>query len=234
MPTPLLSPTDVTASAPANATAVTVTWIDPNPAGLPASAGKYSFIASIVNRDGLTPLSTPISATVAAGTLTVDLPFGTGAGAPTSADFPSKYVVQVVAHATDAAFADSPPGVQVYWDSNVALVIQVGSQTFTLTRSSSLSGVYRLPVSPDNALNIALSDLQSFASTVGVTLPTKWPDGSDINAGLSVSKLAVDTTRKLFAMNISFAINFSVPLVPGLTINSVALSVARTDGVHTL
>jgi hypothetical protein len=236
MPTQLLAPTDVAATTTANK--VTVTWTDPNPVSLPASANKYEFIASIVTRDGLAPLPTPITKTVPAATLTADLDFGTGAGAPTAADFassPPKYLVQVIAHATDVAFTDSVPGIPPYLDANVGLVIQIGSKTFTLTSTSSVGGIYKLPVSPANPLTISYQDdIKPFVQGLpgSPTLPSKWPNDTDITGELVVSKLAVDTTRKLFALDIAFDLNFTV--FTGLTVQSVSLNVVRTDAVNIL
>jgi hypothetical protein len=235
--TPLATPFNVTTALSPDKSKITVKWDDKNAA---TDVSKYD--VSFLAKDTLLPFVPPTA------TVGVDTPTGTGtishsvdiipaAGtSPTAAELESKYVAQVIARAKDTTtHSDSAPGLQVYWDSNLSLIVQVGSHSFTLTKASSLSGVYRLPVSRTNPFTITLDDVKSFADAVGVgsnNVPTSWPNGDPITGGLSLYKLAVDTDRKLMALDIAFTLNFTP--IPGLTVQEVGLSVVRTDGVNPL
>lgn len=236
MPTPLAAPFNV-ATTKTNDNTIKVTWDDRNDSAK-VSKRDISFlkkdtlapfvpktvggISTGETKDGVTPCSVEITRD------------GT---APTAADLASLYIARVVDKpaAADTDNSDSEPGLQIYWDANLSLTVQVGSHTFTLTKGSAPGGIYRLPVSRENPFRITLSDVQEFADAVGVgrdKVPTRWPDGSEITGSLNLYKLAVDTERKLAALDIAFELNFSP--VPGLRVQEVGLSVVRTDGAHVL
>jgi hypothetical protein len=224
MATPLSAPTNVNAQT--NGNKITVSWQDSNPA---ANVANYAI--SFLAKDTLTPLTDPV-ATADVGKTTVDIPRTAGA-TPSAADLGSKYIAQVVAKAKGTDVSDSAPGLEAYWDVNLSLNIKLGSRSLTLTKSSTVSGIYRLPVAVDDPLKITMDDVSNFAKSLSIDVPTKWPDGSPITGSLNVSKLAVDIDRKLFAMDISVTLpNFSP--IPGLSIESVGLNLVRTDGIDSL
>jgi hypothetical protein len=226
--TPLLMPTTVTSSVADNV--ITVTWDDTNPAATVAN-----FAVTFLAKDTLAIYTPPTTTTVGdVKTLAITIPPGSTPSAATLAD---GYIARVIAKApsNSTTIADSAAGLQIYWESDLSLVVTVGSHEFTLTKASTASGIYRLPVSRDAPITITLDDIKSFADTVGIgasKVPTKWPNGDPITGSLNLYKLAVDTDRKLFALDIAFTLNFSP--IPGLTINEVGLSVLRTNGVNGL
>ncbi|MGV3664109.1 MAG: hypothetical protein ACO1TE_28310, partial [Prosthecobacter sp.] len=210
---------------------------DPN-AAAPSSPTSANYAITFVAKD---PSSNLPTATVAPADLTITLATATAPAlgtysatidltktTPAITDV-SKYLVNVVAKGDGTTTNDSPAGVEAGWEANVGLVVKVGSQSFTLTSNSSGNSVYRAPFSPANPLRIEWSDITSFAGSLSVTLPDKWPDGSAINTALEITKLAADTKRKLFAMDLKC--DLSLPnLIPGLNLDAVVLAIARTDG----
>lgn len=233
MATPLATPFNVTTTA-SNGT-VTVTWDDNNP----ATAVLKSDIAFLA-KDTLIPYvpsAVGQDTTTTSGAVTHhSVPITPNGTDPTPTDLASNFIARVIDHPKDTtANSDSAPGLQVSWDANLSLIVQVGSHQFTLTKASTLSGIYRLPVSRENPFQITLDDVKDFAEAVGIgrdKVPTKWPNGNDITGSLNLYKLAVDTDRKLMALDIALDLNFEP--IPGLKIKQVGLSVARTDGVHLL
>ena len=134
----------------------------------------------------------------------------------------------------------SDPGLETFWDANLSLTIEVRSRTFTLTSSQADSSVYRLPVSETDPLTITAKEVMDFVADIGalagipLTVPTKFPDGSPISGTLNISKLAVDTKLRLFAMNVNIVIPSSFNPIPGLKFKEVGLAVLRTNGMDTL
>lgn len=226
MPTTQLhAPTNVRSTLSADKTKVTVAWDSDNADG---TRYEVSFLA----KDTL-EVFTPPNSTVTAKTLDVVPQSGTS---PTAEDLAKNYIARVIAKGDGTTTSDSTPGLQIYWDVGLSLIVVVGGHSFTLTKpSGSAGGIYRLPVSRDDPAMITLDDVKAFAGAVGMSpsdVPTHWPNGDLITGSLKVYKLAVDTTRKLFALDIAFSLQFT-PFT-GLTIEEVGLTVVRTDGVHSL
>ena len=215
---------------------IKVSWKDSNP---PAKVDKFAI--AFLERDTLLPFkltavptTPPVTGTAPPYENSVEItpPDGT-----LPSDLSSKDIAQVIAKAKagDAEYTDSEPGLQAYWSASLSLVVQVGSHSFTLTKSSGVSGIYRLPVSRTKPFTITLDDVKEFAISVGVdpnNVPTKWPDGSDIKGALNLYKLAVDTDLSLFALEIAVTLDFSP--IAGLIVHEVGLSVVRTNGINTL
>jgi hypothetical protein len=230
--TPLAAPTGVTSSL--SGTTLTVKWTDPNPNGLVSN-----YTVTFNGRSGQgTYTPTPTTATIAANQ-PPQLAISTqAAGAPTLSDLAGNYAASVVANpANTATYAASPPGLQIYWIAGLSLEFSVGSHKFTLNQNSFSGGIYRLPVTPAAPWTVSIGDIQQFAVQMGIPaadVPTHWPDGTLINTNdaLNIETLAIDTNTGLFALDISFTMNYS-PFA-GLTFNSVGLSVQRTDGVTVL
>ena len=237
MPTQLLAPTDVAATV--STTGIAVNWKDPNATATPkADATKYKFTVSVVNRDGLTPLSTPMTVDAAPttmGDVTATLAY---AGTLGQADFPSppsKYLVKVVAVSTDVAtYTDSPAAYATYYENDFALTIEVAGRTFTLTSLPHAEGIYTL-VSSGDPVTITWTDITNFAhgAPLNLDLPTTFLGKDLTTMALTVNKLAVDIDRKLFTFGVKLTLDQSL-LIPGLSIQSVSLDVMRTDGVNTL
>lgn len=239
MPTQLLAPTDVAATV--SSAGITVSWKDPNATATPkADAGKYKFTVSIVNRDGLTPLSTPMTGdgvpTTTGGDVTA--PLLAYAGTLRQADFPSppsKYLVKVIAVSTDTnTYTDSPAAYATYYENDFALTIEVAGRTFTLTSLPHAEGIYTL-VSSGDPVTITWPDITNFAhgAPLNLDLPTTFLGKDLTTMALTVNKLAVDIDRKLFTFGVKLTLDQSL-LIPGLSIQSVSLDVMRTDGVNTL
>lgn len=237
MPNPLAAPFNVTTSKTAE-TIIKIAWDDKNDA---AKVLKPDI--AFLKKDTLerfTPPPNTVSAQSAGvrrddGTTPYTIEVTRDGTAPTAADLASSYIAQVVNKPATDQDSASEPGLQAYWDANMWLTVKVGDHTFTLSRGSASGGIYRLPVSKANPFIITLKDVQDFAQAVGVgreNVPTKWPNGNPITGDLRLYKLAVDTDRKLAALEIAFVLDFEA--VPGLRVEEVGLSVVRTDGLHTL
>ena len=237
MPSPLVTPFNIATTKTGDST-IKVTWDDKNDT-TKVSKREVTFL----KKDSLAKFTPDTIGTISPGEArdgvtpySVEVTLNGAGGSPSAADLASLYIAQVVDKtANKEADLDSEPGLQVYWEANLSLTIQVGDHIFTLTKGSAPGGIYRLPVSRDNPFKITLRDVQSFADAVGVgadKVPTRWPDGSEITGSLNLYKLAVDTDRKLAALEIAFDLNFAP--VPGLKVKEVGLSVVRTDGVHGL
>lgn len=239
MPTQLLAPTDVAVTV--SSTGITVSWKDPNATATPkADATKYKFTVSVVNRDGLTPLSPPMTVDGVAPTTAGDVtaPLLAYAGTLGQTDFPSppsKYLVKVVAVSTDVAtYTDSPAAYATYYENDFALTIEVAGRTFTLTSLPHAEGIYTL-VSSGDPVTITWTDITNFAhgAPLNLDLPTTLLGKDLTTMALTVNKLAVDIDRKLFTFGVKLTLDQSL-LIPGLSIQSVSLDVMRTDGVNTL
>lgn len=138
------------------------------------------------------------------------------------------YVVQVQekAAATDTEHTDSEWGTQNIWVINPTLTITIGGHSYTLSRDSFSGGVYKLPISEDEPLEITYADLQEFATSLKMDLPDDLPLVS--TSKLQIFEFIVDTDNKLFS--IVLAMVFKQELFAGLTIDKIGLTLKRTDG----
>lgn len=237
MPTPLVAPFNVTTSKTSD-TIIKVAWDDKNDT---TKVGKPEI--TFLKKDTLVPFAPAATAvgtqtpgTPADGVTPYTIDITRDGTAPTAADLAQSYIARVVNKPTnESQDSASEPGQQAYWDANMSLTVKVGRHSFTLSKGAVPGGIYRLPVSKANPFIITLEDVKDFADAVGVgrnNVPTTWPNGSAITGDLRLYKLAIDTERKLAALEIAFVLDFEP--VPGLTVKEVGLSVVRTDGIHAL
>jgi len=230
--TPLLAPTNVNSVAAADGSKVTVSWQDPN---APGTVANYT--VSFVAQDK----SAPAFPDQTSATISKDIPRKSG-DTPTAADLASKYTAQVVAIAKDATKnTNSAAGVQSgaqpsgpTWDVSLSIDITLGDNALTLTRPATGTGggIYRLPVTKDKPYKITIEQIRKFVAGIDKDmadkLPQNWPGDTKITGELDITKLAVDLDKKLFALDIKVPLNFTP--ITGLTVQSVELGIARTDG----
>ena len=138
--------------------------------------------------------------------------------------------VQAVAAATDTANSTSAWGQETIWAFAPTINITIGSYTFTLSQDSFAggSGIYRLPVSKENPAVILYDDLKTWASGLGLTLRSTFPNGVKINSSLFVNELVVNTTKKIFSIDVEANLQWNI--ITGLTVNQLGVAVKRTDG----
>ena len=239
--TQLIAPANVVVTNPAGTSTLTITFTDPNPAPNVATY-TLQFLSQADPTVTVPVLLTPANIVKPSGgtqTATISGVAPSAASNVTTALLQSSYVASVVIKA-NTGFSDSNPGLSTFWTGTLGVVLEIGSHTLTLTtQPGSNSGIYRLPVSSTNPLIITFADVQNFLTSVttaiGVTLPTTFPDTAHsqiANFSLSIEKLAVDTNRHLFTLAVSANLNFT--LLPGLTVDKVALAVLCTNGVDQL
>lgn len=138
--------------------------------------------------------------------------------------------VQAVPAATDLANTTSAWGQETIWAFAPTINITIGSYTFTLSQDSFAGGggIYRLPVSKENPAVILYADLKAWASGLGLTLPSTFPNGDPINSSLFVNELVVNTTKRIFSIDVEANIQWNI--IAGLSVNQLGVAVKRTDG----
>jgi hypothetical protein len=143
-------------------------------------------------------------------------------------------LAQVSSQPTDTANdTASEWGTEVIWVAGPSLTIQIGSSSYTLSQASIGGGtgsIYKLPVSVENPMRVTYEDLKTFAEKMpgNPQLPTHYPNNTKIEGSLDISEFVVDTSKKLFSLDIS--INLSYDIFPGLKVEKLGLSLKRTDG----
>lgn len=243
----------VTLVTAAGTSTLTVGFHDPNSSGSVATYDVQFLLRSDTSQS-VAATGTPFAATAAnvtnsSGNVTIT-GITAASSTPAVTDLQSNYVVSVVAGAAagSTSFQDSDPGLSTFWEVSGSLYLTIGSLDLTLTADTSSSGsrVYRLPVTPGNPLVITFADVQTFVSAISsqlgaasaITVPSTLPNNSSLlaNTSLSLEKLAVDTIKGLFALQVSLTLGGSNGWTPftGLTIQKLGLSVLRTNGTDQL
>lgn len=228
MSTQLAAPIAVWTSLSSDGATLTVNWTDPNGAALVGNFTVTFFSASH-------PPYPPTPSTTSGYATSLAIPAQTAANAPTPAALSASYSANVVANPTNTAqYSSSQAGRQIFAQTGAALAITVGGTQFNLLPDPGGSGVYRLATTP--ATTISLADLTTFAGASGVAstnVPQRWPNDSPILGTLTLSKLAVYPPLGLFELGISqsFGAQSWTPF-HGFSVNQVALSVLRSDGIH--
>lgn len=208
-------------------TTVTVTWDKGTYAATTVFA--YQFVNKGDPTDIVTPATPATAAAIVGDSYTVTLDLGTNAIAKSMADYIAE--VQAQPPAGDVTDTASAWGAELYWVVGPTLTVRIGNASYTLTKETladATKKIYRLPASADNPITIAYTDIQSFATSLGLTAPTTYPNGSPIDATLDIYELVVDVGNGLFSLSISVQIGWNI--IPGLTIDRLGLAVKRTNG----
>lgn len=155
----------------------------------------------------------------------------TFADAPTANSY-ANYIAEVqTLPGTGSTDTASAWCLERFWVVGPTLTVTIGSSQYTLTKDTFSSGsIYKLPASEANPITILYTDLQNFVASLpgGLTLPSKYPNGSDIGASLNIYEFIIDTGNALFSLSISVVLDWDI--IPGLSINRLGLALKRTDG----
>jgi hypothetical protein len=229
----LATPTGVTTSNPTG-TEITVSW-GKGAYDLTKVEFGYKFVSKGDASQVITATSVKTAAAISGENIVVTLTFDS-AGTVTSL---KDYIAEVQAKPKAGNTADTASlwGKQRYWIIGPTLTITIGDSSFTLSQDTfagATSKIYKLPVSKDNPLTITYTDIEAFATSVGIAVvPTEYPDGTKITGALNIYELVVDAGNALFALDISVDLPANAPfntLIPGLKFTRVGLSLKRTDG----
>lgn len=229
--TPLAITTVATPSAPT--TNIDVTFMDDNTNGNKTFAIQFVKIgdpSTVILAPSSpytgTPPSDPTSTpwTISVAFTTGQLPTGV-----TIANLVSDYQAQVQALAT-APNTPSAWGLQIYFQTGITLTILLGSVPVVL--GEGLPSVYSL----SSPVTVTYDDLSSFVATLpgNLTLPTQWPNGQPITSSLTVQTFQVNSSTKLFDINV--IVNLEWVIIPGangsniLTASQLGIEVLRTNG----
>lgn len=233
----LTTPAGIGKTLPSNTTdkTVIVQWTKPSTDFPTGTTFKYQFVNKGNPSDIIVPSAAQITtpAKEAGGNYTVTFTLADNAAATELGSYIAEVMAIPKTGSTDTA---SDWGKERYWIVGPTLTIKIGSQEFTLTKDTfagATTKIYKLPASDTNPITITYDNVKSFATSMGLTAPTKYPDGSTIAASLDIYQLVVDLGNNLFTLSISINVEPDNPLnkiIPHLSISKMGLVVKRTDG----
>jgi hypothetical protein len=230
----LTTPAGIGKTIDSAAKTVTVTWTKADPALPAGTTFKYQFVNKGTPSDIIVPTTAETTGpTVVGDNQQVVFTFDTAAKATKLED----YIAEVMAIPKAGPGPDNSDwGKEIYWIIGPTLTIKIGSQEFTLTKDTFAAAgkrIYKLPAPDDNQIKITYADIVTFSDSLGLTAPTKYPDGTTISGSLDIYQLIVDLGNSLFTLSISLKILADNPLnqlIPHLSVSKMGLVLKRTNG----